>query len=97
MKQYIDGIKDNKCKWNKYIRFSGEMFYGHTNSGLGYNIFYDIHHNLPKGKRIPITYYKRLDSLVVFGRTSDYHILNTDNLKWIDGQPYELIVLNGKV
>lgn len=36
------------------------------------------------GKHIDIIYYKS----VTIG-----YLDNTDNLKWIDGQPYELIVL----
>lgn len=38
-------------------------------------------------KHIDIIYYKP----VTIG-----YLDNTDNLKWIDGQPYELIILKGK-
>lgn len=92
MKQYIDG-KDNQINWYKYpfgavvkayMKYYGGEPVEHKKDGIKH--------------RIPITYYK---PLTLYPKNGGSWLLqdmdNLDNLKWIDGQPYELIVLNGKV
>ena len=49
-------------------------------------------------KHIPITYYKPLNVYdFTDTNTGNYDgigLSNLDNLKWVDGQPYELVTLN---
>lgn len=52
---------------------------------------------IPKVKHIPITYYKPL--IICDDHLSKTTLLpeleDFDNLRWVDGQLYELITLNG--
>jgi hypothetical protein len=79
--KYIDGIKETG---------------GNRAINLIIRVFKDKRH-------IPITYYKPLDIIAEhYDKDIDRYtfgyddLTNEDNLKWIDGQPYELIILKGK-
>ena len=93
MKQYIDGIKD--LDWVEVINeyFLGISLYGTERklSCLKHHIWSAVY--CDNAKHIPITYYKPLHILHWGFYDPDFDDLqNEDNLKWIDGQPYELII-----
>ena len=82
MKQYIDGIKNNEMS----LTYFGQIFNGSMIS------FGRLQRSIRPVKHIPI---------LVPITTDDIHYLiesNKDvtNLKWLDGQPYEIVILKGK-
>lgn len=79
--KYIDGIKNDKTSKSWF----GKMFANAEQSCMRLTI--------RPVKHIPITYYK---PLTLYPKNGGSWLLadmdNIDNLKWIDGQPYELII-----
>lgn len=90
MKQYIDG-KDNQINWYKY------PFGVYVKKYISY-VPVERTRVTNNKKRIPVTYYK---PLTLYPKNGGSMLLadmdNMDNLKWVDGKPYELITLGGKI
>lgn len=77
--KYLDGIKNDKISMSYFAR----SMFGIMDSCMRLTI--------RPVKHIDIIYYKPLGTKLscLAGLT------NSDNLKWIDGQPYELITIGG--